>query len=232
MGTQDGERGATETRDRPRGGRIQRLAPRIVCLSAQCVLPKKSTEPTPIAGPKTSLGANGSGSPAHAATTCLSNRAIRICTIWRVEVLKGPQGSRFGSSAIAGAIRYVTQRPNLEQYAGRVNTDYSKVDGGGDSIRRAVDRFVLDNFGLPAEILGCLPLSPDHVTCDHTRNKAQQLSLARLVNNINRMDDDILRFNGVGEIVGDINAFTIADPSFVAAAKLLAATVGARTSTR
>ncbi len=32
----------------------------------------------------------------------------------RVEILKGPQGSLFGDSAMAGAVRYVTKRPGNE----------------------------------------------------------------------------------------------------------------------
>jgi outer membrane receptor protein involved in Fe transport len=41
----------------------------------------------------------------------------------RVEVLRGPQGTLFGSSAMGGAIRYVTPQPNLTTESG-----YSKVE--------------------------------------------------------------------------------------------------------
>src|ERR1700676_4303413 len=43
----------------------------------------------------------------------------------RVEVLRGPQGTLFGSSREGGAIRFITPEPSLTQYSG-----YSRVDAG------------------------------------------------------------------------------------------------------
>jgi iron complex outermembrane recepter protein len=45
---------------------------------------------------------------------------IRLFDMQRVEVLKGPQGTTFGSSALGGLIRYVTNMPDLDQFGGYV----------------------------------------------------------------------------------------------------------------
>ena len=49
----------------------------------------------------------------------------------RVEVLRGPQGTLYGSNALGGIIKYVTQSPDLVGYHGRVEFDGTDVDGGG-----------------------------------------------------------------------------------------------------
>jgi outer membrane receptor protein involved in Fe transport len=52
-------------------------------------------------------------------------------TLQRVEVLRGPQGTLYGASAMGGLIKYVTTPPSLTEYGGRVELDGSSVDGGG-----------------------------------------------------------------------------------------------------
>jgi outer membrane receptor protein involved in Fe transport len=53
-------------------------------------------------------------------------------TVQRVEVLRGPQGTLYGASAMGGLIKYVTIPPSLTQYGGRVELTGSAVDGGGE----------------------------------------------------------------------------------------------------
>lgn len=43
---------------------------------------------------------------------------IKLFDIDRVEVLKGPQGTTFGASSMAGTIRYLTARPDLYDWGG------------------------------------------------------------------------------------------------------------------
>jgi iron complex outermembrane receptor protein len=47
-----------------------------------------------------------------------------------VEVLKGPQGTLFGSAALNGAVRYVPQPPKFGEYETRWFAQYSLVDHG------------------------------------------------------------------------------------------------------
>lgn len=48
----------------------------------------------------------------------------------RVEVLRGPQGTLFGSSAMGGAIRYITPQPNLTDSSGFAKAEFGYTDGG------------------------------------------------------------------------------------------------------
>lgn len=54
-----------------------------------------------------------------------------LSDIDRVEVLRGPQGSLYGSGAIGGAVRYLLRQPDLAGTEGRVSLGLSNVDGSG-----------------------------------------------------------------------------------------------------
>ena len=61
--------------------------------------------------------------PAH-------NADIYVADIERVEVLEGPQGTLFGGGAQAGAVRYITAKPKLSKFEGRIEGSFGGTSGG------------------------------------------------------------------------------------------------------
>jgi iron complex outermembrane receptor protein len=48
----------------------------------------------------------------------------------RIEVLNGPQGTTFGASAMAGALRFITNKPDATAFSAGIDLDGGKIDGG------------------------------------------------------------------------------------------------------
>jgi iron complex outermembrane receptor protein len=59
----------------------------------------------------------------------------------RVETLRGPQGTLFGSGSVGGTIRYITNQPNLDKVEGQVEGDVNTLAGGsmGYGLKGAVN---------------------------------------------------------------------------------------------
>ncbi len=51
----------------------------------------------------------------------------------RVEVLKGPQGTLFGSGSEGGTLRFITPAPGLTEYSGYARAEFGQIDGGGQN---------------------------------------------------------------------------------------------------
>ena len=71
------------------------------------------------------------GSATANALGSLATLDLDPSVLQRVEVLRGPQGTLYGASALGGLIKYVTIPPSLTRHSGRVELDGSSVDGGG-----------------------------------------------------------------------------------------------------
>jgi iron complex outermembrane receptor protein len=50
----------------------------------------------------------------------------------RIEVLKGPQSTIYGSGSLAGTMRYIPNKPDFEEISGNVKTKISTTDGADD----------------------------------------------------------------------------------------------------
>ena len=84
--------------------------------------------------------------------TSISQQAdVRLVDIERVEVLPGPQGTLFGSSAQAGTIRYVTNKPDISGFSSEVAAEVGTTKGGEESydVSGWVNIPVSDNFAHP-----------------------------------------------------------------------------------
>ena len=99
-------------------GRVQRVAIRGIDSTAGAATSAVYIDDTPIQARNAAINYAGSTVP-------------YIFDLERVEVLRGPQGTLFGSSAQGGAIRFITPTPSLTQYSGYGRLQLNSVDGGG-----------------------------------------------------------------------------------------------------
>ncbi len=56
-----------------------------------------------------------------------------IYDLSRIEVLRGPQGTLFGSSAMGGSIRFISNKPDPTKFEGNFYGEGSTTEDGGDS---------------------------------------------------------------------------------------------------
>jgi iron complex outermembrane receptor protein len=55
---------------------------------------------------------------------------LHLYDIERIEVLNGPQGTTFGASSMAGAVRYITNKPNVSTFSAGADFDGGQIHGG------------------------------------------------------------------------------------------------------
>jgi iron complex outermembrane receptor protein len=55
---------------------------------------------------------------------------LHLYDIERIEVLEGPQGTTFGAGAMAGALRFITNKPDPSGFAAGIDVNGGKIDGG------------------------------------------------------------------------------------------------------
>jgi len=75
----------------------------------------------------------------------------RFYDLERLEVIRGPQGTLYGQGAMGGMLKFVTNRPNLEEFDFKVRGSAYSTDGGDDSYNTDAminAPVVKDKFGL------------------------------------------------------------------------------------
>jgi iron complex outermembrane receptor protein len=55
---------------------------------------------------------------------------IDLFDLNRVETLRGPQGTLFGSGSVGGTIRYITNQPDMDRVEGQVEGNINRIHGG------------------------------------------------------------------------------------------------------
>src|SRR3546814_13914433 len=57
-----------------------------------------------------------------------TDQSTRIEDVERVEILKGPQGTRYGGSSIGGAVKYITRRPPMDKFSAEGSFRYGSLE--------------------------------------------------------------------------------------------------------
>ena len=89
-----------------------------------------------IAGSAATVGYYLDDTPIAASSNAalLSTRGVidpSLLDIARIEVLRGPQGTLYGSSSMGGTVRFISNQPDAERVEGRVHTELSGTHHGG-----------------------------------------------------------------------------------------------------
>ncbi len=63
-------------------------------------------------------------------TSAVATPDLHILDLERIELLRGPQGTLYGAGSMAGTLKFVTNKPNLDGFSGRLDGSYATIDGG------------------------------------------------------------------------------------------------------
>lgn len=87
-----------------------------------------------FSGPTTATYFGETPTTSAAGLLSATNVDLKLVDIERVEVLRGPQGTAFGSSSLGGAVRTIPVAPQLDRFAAKAAAGYSVTSGaGGDN---------------------------------------------------------------------------------------------------
>ncbi len=136
----------------------------------------------------------------------------------RVEVLRGPQGTLYGSGSMGGTVKLLTAQPKLDAYSGSVEATGSGTDGGGlnaslngsinlplvdDKLALRIVGTELHNSGwIDRVVLSNFPLEPDFnptaappSVAGYTRGNVLAGSVEKRFSDVNNEDLQGIRAN-------------------------------------
>ena len=67
-----------------------------------------------------------------------SSSDMKMVDLQRVEILRGPQGTLYGSGAMGGTVRNIPNSPNLNELEAKIDFGYGTVDSSGDNNSKMV----------------------------------------------------------------------------------------------
>ncbi len=110
---------------------------------------------------------------------------LRLVDIRRLEILRGPQGTLYGSGALGGIVRIITNKPELDRFQGMTSISAITTEGGRNS--SGVDAML--NVPLVKNVLALRGVA-------YARTEGGYIDNVRLhANNINKTDIEGLRIN-------------------------------------
>ena len=68
-------------------------------------------------------------------TNVLMQPDLHIVDVARIELLRGPQGTLYGNSSMGGALKFITNKPDISGFQGTLSSSYATTKDGGDSHR-------------------------------------------------------------------------------------------------
>jgi outer membrane receptor protein involved in Fe transport len=77
---------------------------------------------------------------------------LHMFDIERLELLRGPQGTLYGTGSMGGTLKIITNKPTTEGFEAKIDASYGTIDGGDTShaINGMINVPVTENFALRA----------------------------------------------------------------------------------
>lgn len=81
---------------------------------------------------------------------------LDLYDLQRVETLRGPQGTLFGSGSVGGTIRFITQQPDLDEFSGSIEANANTLTDGdsGGHLKGHINVPVSDTVAVRAVAYG------------------------------------------------------------------------------